>query len=76
MKAYKIQDLLKKDLKSLNEDLTKLKAELIEVKISHNLRKSSDDTSQQVKLRKQIARILTALKQKANQELAKGAKEK
>lgn len=76
MKAYKIQDLLKKDLKSLNEDLTKLKAELIEVRISHGLRKNSDDTSQQLKLRKQIARILTALQQKVNQESTKGAKEK
>ncbi len=80
MKAYRIQDLIKKDAESLTQDLAKLKAELVELKISHGLRKNSDDTSKQLKLRRQIARILTAINQKQNQELkqesTKTAKEK
>jgi ribosomal protein L29 len=61
MKVYKMADLLKKDQKTLSEDLAKLKAELNEVKVKATMRKASDDTSTQKKIKKQIARIQTAL---------------
>jgi ribosomal protein L29 len=73
MKAYKMADLLKKDQKTLNEDLTKLKAELNEVRVKATMRKASDDTSYQRKIRKQIARIQTALNAPAK-EVKKEAK--
>jgi ribosomal protein L29 len=76
MKAYKIEDLLKKDGAALRQDLLKLKDELLELKISHGSRKNSDDTSQILKLRRQIARILTALSQKENQQSTKTVEEK
>jgi ribosomal protein L29 len=61
MKVYKMADLLKKDQKTLNEDLAKLKIELNEARVKATMRKASDDTSSQRKIRKQIARIQTAL---------------
>lgn len=63
MKTYKMADLLKKDHKTLNEDLAKLKTELNQIKVKGLSKKSSDDTSSAGKVRKQIARIQTALNQ-------------
>ena len=63
MKTYKMAELLKKDQKALNEDLTKLKGELNKAKLKAISRKNSDDSSSANKLRKQIARIHTALNQ-------------
>lgn len=61
MKAYKMTDLLKKDTKTLNEDMAKLISQLNDVKIKGTTRKMSDDSSEAKKIRKQIARIQTAL---------------
>lgn len=61
MKAYKMADLAKKDTKTLQEDMAKLSAELNEVKVKATMRKMSDDSSQAKKIKKQIARIQTAL---------------
>lgn len=63
MKTYKMAELLKKDQKALSEDLAKLKSELNQTKLKAISRKNSDDTSGANKLRKQIARIHTALNQ-------------
>ncbi len=63
MKTYKMADLLKKDHKTLNEDLAKLTAELNQTRVRALSRKSSDDSSSAGKIRKQIARIRTALNQ-------------
>jgi ribosomal protein L29 len=63
MKTYKMADLLKKDQKTLNEDLAKLKTELNQIRVKGLSKKSSDDTSGAGKVRKQIARIQTALNQ-------------
>ena len=63
MKVYKMAELLKKDQKALREDLAKLKTELNQTKLKAISRKNSDDTSTSNKLRKQIARIHTALNQ-------------
>ncbi len=57
-------DLLKKDQKTLNEDLTKLRTELNQIKVKAISKKRSEDTSQAGKVRKQIARIQTALNYK------------
>lgn len=61
MKAYKMADLAKKDTKTLQEDMAKLTAELNEVRVKATMRKMSDDSSQAKKIKKQIARIKTAL---------------
>ena len=61
MKAYKMADLAKKDAKALNEDMAKLTSELNEVRVKATMRKISDDSSQAKKIKKQIARIQTAL---------------
>lgn len=61
MKAYKMADLAKKDTKTLQEDMAKLTAELNEVRVKATMRKMSDDSSQAKKIKKQIARIQTAL---------------
>lgn len=54
-------DLLKKDHQALNEEITKLQAELNQIKVKSLSRKNSDDTSKAAKLRKQIARVQTAI---------------
>ncbi len=61
MKTYKMIDLLKKDAKTLNEDLAKLQSQLNDSRIKATTRKMSDDSSEAKKIRKQIARIQTAL---------------
>ncbi len=61
MKVYKMADLAKKDAKALNEDMAKLTSELNEVRVKATMRKISDDSSQAKKIKKQIARIQTAL---------------
>lgn len=63
MKAYKMTDLLKKDAKTLNEDMTKLSSQLNDLKIKATARKMSDDSSEAKKIKKNIARIQTALNQ-------------
>lgn len=63
MKTFKMADLLKKDHKALNEELDKLKAQLLQVKTKAISRKSSDDSSEAGRLKKQIARLNTALNQ-------------
>lgn len=72
MKAYKMADLAKKDTKTLGEDMAKLVSQLNEVKVKATMRKMSDDSSEAKKIRKQIARIQTAL----NSVVAAPAKEK
>lgn len=61
MKAYKMADLAKKDNNTLQEDMAKLTSELNEVRVKATMRKMSDDTSEAKKIKKQIARIQTAL---------------
>jgi ribosomal protein L29 len=61
MKTYKMADLLKKDVKALNEDMAKLKADLSQLKVKAGFRKNNEDTSGASKIKKQIARIQTAL---------------
>ncbi|HRV76179.1 MAG: 50S ribosomal protein L29 [Candidatus Nomurabacteria bacterium] len=60
MKAYKMTDLLKKDAKTLNEDMAKLNSQLTDLKIKATTRKMSDDSSEAKKVKKNIARIQTA----------------
>jgi len=61
MKAYKMTDLLKKDTKTLNKDLENLSSQLSDVKTKATTRKISDDSSEAKKIRKNIARVQTAL---------------
>ncbi len=61
MKILKMQDLLKKSQSTLQEDLQKLQTELNEIKVKTISRKNGDDTHTGTKIRKQIARIHTAL---------------
>jgi ribosomal protein L29 len=61
MKILRMQDLLKKSQSALQEDLQKLQAELTEIKVKTISRKNGDDTHTGTKIRKQIARIHTAL---------------
>lgn len=76
MKAYKMADLAKKDTKALQEDMAKLVSELSEVKVKATMRKMSDDSSQAKKIRKQIARIKTALNAKVDQKSSVKKEEK
>lgn len=64
-------DLLKKDQKNLMADLSKLKSELVDIKTKARLRKASDDSSDSSKIKKQIARVNTALSQLAKVEAKK-----
>lgn len=76
MKAYKMADLAKKDEKTLQEDMAKLVTELNEVRVKATMRKMSDDSSQAKKIKKQIARIQTALNVKVDQKSSVKKEEK
>lgn len=76
MKAYKMADLAKKDEKTLQEDMAKLVTELNEVRVKATMRKMSDDSSQAKKIKKQIARIQTALNAKVDQKSSVKKEEK
>ena len=59
----KINDLRKKETESLVKDLSEKRKELIEKKIESQVNKSKD-SSVFVKMRKEIAKIMTILKEK------------
>ena len=59
----KINDLRKKETESLVKDLGEKRKELIEKKIESQVNKSKD-SSVFVKMRKEIAKIMTILKEK------------
>ena len=63
MKTYKMADLLKKDQKALNEELTKLSKELQASLQKVRTSRSGEDVHLNAKLKKQIARVKTAIKQ-------------
>ena len=71
MKKYKMTDLLKKDEKSLSEDMAKLSSQLTDIKIKATTRKMSDDSSEAKKIKKQIARTQTALNSQKTQSSKK-----
>lgn len=63
MKTVKMKDLLKKNPSELNSLVAELEAELDQVRASLKTQKPTDDNSQGLKIRKQIARTKTATKQ-------------
>lgn len=63
MKTYKMADLLKKDQKALNEELTKLSQGLQTSLQKVRTNRSGEDVHSNAKFKKQTARVKTAIRQ-------------